>query len=160
MVVKKVDQKNNRRLSGAVFTLKDSDGKKVEDIQWSWNSKKGEGKAYRLAPGTYTLTETKAPSGYHKMSPVRFEMKADGTIKLLSKNSLATLMKGDTVGLILKNERIVIPEEIVPEEDDDNFFGLSPKTGDSAPVIGLLVTLCAAFTGFVATKKLKKRKGK
>ena len=94
------------------------------------------------------------------MSPVRFEMKADGTIKLLSKNSLATLMKGDTVGLILKNKRIIIPEEIVPEEDDDNFFGLSPKTGDSAPVIGLLVTLCVAFTGFVATKKLKKRKEK
>ena len=159
VVVKKVDKANNRRLAGAVFTLKDSNGKRVKDIQWSWNSDKGEGKAYRLAPGTYTLTETKVPSGYVKMSPVRFEMKADGTIELLRKSSSATLMKGDVIGLILKNTR----KEIIPEEeekDSGESFVASPKTGDQAPVVGLFIAMGAAIAVFVTTKILKKRKEK
>lgn len=159
VVVKKVDKANNRRLAGAVFTLKDSNGKRVKDIQWSWNSDKGEGKAYRLAPGTYTLTETKVPSGYVKMSPVRFEMKADGTIELLRKSSSATLMKGDVIGLLLKNTR----KEIIPEEeekDSGESFVASPKTGDQAPVAGLFIAMGAAIAVFVTTKILKKRKEK
>ncbi|WP_057769210.1 isopeptide-forming domain-containing fimbrial protein [Lactobacillus selangorensis] len=51
--IKKIDASDNKELSGAEFTLKKGDNTITGTTSWS-----------DLQPGTYTLTETKAPSGY------------------------------------------------------------------------------------------------
>lgn len=75
-VVKVDGDETTTRLSGACFTLKDSDGSSVQAYKDSDPSddNKIEGEAatnadgilyfFGLEDGTYTLTETKAPSGY------------------------------------------------------------------------------------------------
>lgn len=89
--VKKVD-KDNKLLSGAVFTLKNNDTNKFyaldenENIFWT----ETESKAYKftssekeyftakgLDEGSYTLTEVAPPTGYDAIEPITFEIKAD-----------------------------------------------------------------------------------
>lgn len=72
----KLDENKVDGLSGATFTLKDSAGNPIIDVQ---SQADGEGKTKGLvsfgeqAPGTYTIEEKKAPKGY-KNSNVVFDV--------------------------------------------------------------------------------------
>ncbi len=72
----KLDENKVDGLSGATFTLKDSAGNPIIDVQ---SQAEGEGKTKGLvsfgeqAPGTYTIEEKKAPKGY-KNSNVVFDV--------------------------------------------------------------------------------------
>ena len=84
----KVDKDNHTAiLPGAVYELTytaDSNGtavnKKVDETHWSWDSDTGKGEANRLAPGTYTLSETTPPSGYKVAPDLVFTVDAFGTV--------------------------------------------------------------------------------
>ena len=72
----KLDENGVDGLSGATFTLKDSNGNPIIDVQ---SQDEGEGKTKGLAsfgnqaPGNYTIEEKKAPKGY-KNSNVVFDV--------------------------------------------------------------------------------------
>lgn len=56
----KIDEKTGKPLEGALFVLKNSEGK----IITSWNSTTNAHQITNLPNGTYTVKETKAPKGY------------------------------------------------------------------------------------------------
>lgn len=60
--IRKVDSQSGKGLKGAVFTLTDEQGRQVQ-VQTS--DEEGAIRFKDLSEGTYTLTETKAPSGYY-----------------------------------------------------------------------------------------------
>ena len=83
--ISKQDATTSKELAGAHLVLKDSTGKVVDE----WTSTTTPHEVANLAAGTYTLTETIAPSGYLKTTTaVTFVVKADGTVdgKVVMKN--------------------------------------------------------------------------
>lgn len=100
----KVDANTNETLGGAVFTMKNSDDKVIKFTQntkgeyvvdptngtittltssSSEDATKGKFNIIGLDAGTYTLTETKAPDGYNKLSK-------SITVKVTATHNLAT----------------------------------------------------------------------
>ena len=58
--ITKIDSKTKKGLAGAKFVLYDNSGKQIT----TWTSTTGAHRIQNLPNGTYTLKETKAPSGY------------------------------------------------------------------------------------------------
>ena len=50
----------------------------------TWVSERDKSKSIKLKPGTYTLTETKAPDGYLVADPVEFKVVSDAVTGKLS----------------------------------------------------------------------------
>lgn len=93
VVVNKVDE-NGDALKGAEFTLtkKLSDGteKTIATVDTiTADTTKFEFKG--LDDGEYTLTETKTPSGYNSIDPIKFTVKADHTIEWDGENRTGVL---------------------------------------------------------------------
>ena len=63
-------------VEGAVLEVSSSDGTKIT----SWTTVAGESKEIDLEPGTYTLHEISAPSGYGIASDIQFTVSDDGKI--------------------------------------------------------------------------------
>ena len=70
---------NGAKLPGAVFTLKDIDGKAVGAESYT-SGQDGEITIAYLDPGTYTLDETQHPSGFQTSQPWTIVKEADGKI--------------------------------------------------------------------------------
>ena len=83
-LISKVDATTGKELPGAHLEIKDSNGEVVE----SWIST-SEVHKVKLAPGTYTLSETLQPDGYIlSTETVTFTVKEDGTSdKVVMKNA-------------------------------------------------------------------------
>ena len=76
----KTDAKTGKALPDAVFELQDSKGKAIKtDVEFKLGT---------MAPGTYQLVETEAPTGYEKdATPVKFTIKDQSdTIELTKTN--------------------------------------------------------------------------
>ena len=84
----KTDAKTGEALSGAVFELQDSKGKAIETAVSLVTDKSGKLSLETMAPGTYQLVETEAPTGYVKdATPVKFTIKDQSdTIELTKTN--------------------------------------------------------------------------
>ena len=84
----KTDAKTGEALSGAVFELQDSKGKAIETAVELVTDKSGKLSLETMAPGTYQLVETEAPTGYVKdATPVKFTIKDQSeTIELTKTN--------------------------------------------------------------------------
>lgn len=83
---------NNEYLSGAEFTITgkmhdEATGKdvEIEPVTFTTN---GAAQQFTLHNGEYVLTETKAPSGYGKALPVKFNVK-EGVLELVSDSGLS-----------------------------------------------------------------------
>lgn len=66
VTIRKTSAKSDNELPGAKLVIKDKAGKIVKDIngnELQWTTEKSP-KKFRLAPGTYVLSEEKAPEGY------------------------------------------------------------------------------------------------
>lgn len=112
IVIDKYDSKNNKKLSGAKFVLKDKDGNfyKYENGIVSWKSDQkdatevitdinGAAEFKGLINGTYFLKETKAPEGYNMLTsevsvPVNGSEDDETSLTVTSevKNSTGTLL--------------------------------------------------------------------
>lgn len=66
-------------VEGAVLELRDVAGRRID----SWTSA-GEPHVVALDPGTYTLRELSAPSGYFEVSDIRFELSEEGVLSVKS----------------------------------------------------------------------------
>jgi len=75
----KVDSTTNKPLAGAIYELTDSTGKVImSNLETNSN---GQIAIKGLALGSYTLTETKAPTGYQvNSSPINFTIPTDGNL--------------------------------------------------------------------------------
>ena len=84
----KTDAKTGEALSGAVFELQDSKGKAIETAVELVTDKSGKLSLETMAPGSYQLVETEAPTGYVKdATPVKFTIKDQSdTIELTKTN--------------------------------------------------------------------------
>jgi uncharacterized repeat protein (TIGR01451 family) len=72
----KTDASTGQLLSGAEFTVTNAKGEIIARV----TSQSGGAVSLKVAPGIYTVTETKAPSGYELNDPVQqVEVRADGS---------------------------------------------------------------------------------
>jgi len=74
--ISKTDIATGHELAGAVLTIKDASGNTVD----SWTSAADKTHSVQLAAGTYTLTETTAPTGYTKAESITFTVDASGAV--------------------------------------------------------------------------------
>ena len=73
--IEKKDLSTKTLLAGAELKLTDSAGKTIA----TWTSDSAS-KKVSLSMGTYTLTETKAPTGYKAADPITFKVTSDGKV--------------------------------------------------------------------------------
>ena len=84
--ITKSDATTGACVEGAKLTVKDLEGNIAKDVngkEATWISECGSGAEHKvsLAPGTYTLTEEIAPSGYATAETIQFTVQEDGTVK-------------------------------------------------------------------------------
>lgn len=74
----KTDDTGTKPLAGAVFEIRDAQNQLVDTLV---TNSKGEAMSKNLAPGTYMVTETKAPEGYElSEKPYQAELTQDQTV--------------------------------------------------------------------------------
>lgn len=173
--VKKTDE-NNNLLNGGTFVLSttedgknpitviDTDGKEVTEL----HSKEGHIQAQGIAPGTYYLVETKAPSGFVlNTEPIKVTIPAtsnssqellitdtlinyQGTAQLIKKNATGNLLSGAEFKVVDTNGKTIQQGLMSNEEGLVTAEGLAP--GDyqfietKAPAGYLLNTTPIDFT--------------
>lgn len=130
ITISKVDDSTGKELAGASLEVRNANAKAVD----SWTST-AEPHAVKLAPGTYTLVETKAPAGYAVAGNVTFEVGENG------------LTSGDKV--VMKDKKTAAAA---------SRSGLA-KTGDGSGAALLAVALASvAGATVIATAALRRRK--
>ncbi|WGN88925.1 VWA domain-containing protein [Ligilactobacillus faecis] len=118
LTIKKVTGFLQKPLAGAEFKVTDKDGKEYQVTD------EGEGifKVTGLAPGEYTIEETKAPEGYVKLTEaLKFTISADGKVE--GGNFTLTNTGNNTLEVTVKNHAA----------------GILPETGGNGIYIYLLV---------------------
>lgn len=88
LLIQKVDDTTKKPLKGAIFDVLDEKGQVVATVK---TNASGEASVTNLALGTYTVVETKAPTGYlldDTPQSVRFEAGQDDNITLIVENTI------------------------------------------------------------------------
>lgn len=83
-------------------------------------------KTLKLAPGTYTLREEKAPAGFATVKPIKFTVTAEGTVTLVEVNGAAVLggvtetsaADGDQVKIT--DNTLTIVDKLLPADDPNS----------------------------------------
>ena len=95
---KKVDP-NGKEIPGAELKIYSGDRVRPEAPPVAdWTTEANTSKVIKLAPGTYTLTESYAPDGYQYVDDVTFTVNADGSITIVKKGTTDTVV---TTGSVL-----------------------------------------------------------
>ncbi|QQC35292.1 LPXTG cell wall anchor domain-containing protein [Streptococcus oralis] len=95
---KKVDP-NGKEIPGAELKIYSGDRVRPEAPPVAdWTTEANTSKVTKLAPGTYTLTESYAPDGYQYVDDVTFTVNADGSITIVKKGTTDTVV---TTGSVL-----------------------------------------------------------
>lgn len=165
--IQKVSKSTGKDLSGATLVLKDSDGNVISTFVTD-----GTIKTFDLEPGTYVLSETKAPSGYKTASDITFTVEAGETKTIVMEDpkkssggggggnggggGSSTPSGGTTSG---GPGTVTIVDEFVPTtkaeiEETETPLGALPKTGqETGNMLMLLLSgmMMAAYA--VVTKK-------
>ena len=95
---KKVDP-NGKEIPGAELKIYSGDRVRPEAPPVAdWTTEANTSKVIKLAPGTYTLTESVAPDGYQYVDDVTFTVNADGSITIVKKGTTDTVV---TTGSVL-----------------------------------------------------------
>ena len=165
--IQKVSKSTGKDLSGATLVLKDSDGNVISTFVTD-----GTIKTFDLEPGTYVLSETKAPSGYKTASDITFTVEAGETKTIVMEDpkkssggggggnggggGSSTPSGGTTSG---GPGTVTIVDEFVPTtrveiEEAETPLGALPKTGqETGNMLMLLLSgmMMAAYA--VVTKK-------
>ena len=129
----KQDKENQKRLASAEFELKSANGKTYTLI----TDENGEAVQSDLAFGTYTLTETKAPDGYEKLTEpltVKVEKNADENLIVLTVDNERTPEKG-TLKLIKQDKenqkRLANAEFELKSANGETYTLITDKNGEA-----------------------------
>jgi len=126
ILIKKVDEKTNKPLAGAVLAVKNEQGKEIT----RWTSTINDHIIENIAPGTYTLEEISAPVGYIlNKQPITFKINTNKvvytlTMKNTPKNIVININKIDKetkknlsgAVLVIKNSTGKVVDRFVSEE--------------------------------------------
>ena len=145
--IKKVDEKTNKPLAGAVLVLKNEQGREVT----RWTTTINDHIIENIAPGTYTLEEVEAPVGYIlNKKPITFKINSNKvvytlTMKNTPKNIVININKIDKetkknlngAVLVIKNSAGKVVERFITEEKahviTDIPYGTYTVEEESAP---------------------------
>ena len=145
--IKKVDEKTNKPLAGAVLVVKNAQGKEIT----RWTSTINDHIIENIAPGTYTLEEVSAPVGYIlNKTPITFKIDSNKvvytlTMKNTPKNIVININKIDSetkkpltgAVLVIKNSTGKVVERFVTDEKahviTDIPYGTYTVEEESAP---------------------------
>ncbi len=173
--VSKVDVSNNMKpLKGATLQLIDAQGNVVKT--WVTNGKTFLFKGLKTGT-TYTIHESKYPSGYEREpnGDVKFKIDEDGNVKVINH---AGDMKGDTIqvlnaplGFLWGNKypkrypemtgkkKQTETETKKKKETETEKIYKGVKTGDDTPILQWVIVLAAALAGIgAATVLMMKRR--
>ncbi|WP_125772430.1 LPXTG cell wall anchor domain-containing protein [Companilactobacillus furfuricola] len=139
-VLIKLDATSHTPLAGAVYDLKDPNGNVL--ITGLTTDEEGMLPIDNLAPGKYTLTETKAPTGYEiNTTPIPFEIEAGKDTDIMTYNESdvsvtpPTTVPPTIVDPPVDPEAPVLPEEpgTTPTTPDENNDEEQPGTTTPTP---------------------------
>ena len=149
-----VDGENGEELPGAKLEVRDSTGKVID----SWTSGTTPHELAYLTPGTYTLTEVTAPSGYDVAENVSFSVADNGDVQHVTMYDAPKEEKIDLTG----------KKKTTTESTPSGGGGSYPtggttttapvRTGDNSPILPYVGILGAAATGIVLLLILKKKR--
>lgn len=141
--ISKKDITTGEELPGATLVIHDSEGQEVE----RWISTATPHYIEKLPAGDYTLTEISAPNGYHVAETIRFTIRPTGEIQTVT----------------MKDKRIEPPPQQHPDTPDPPAptpaptpvptparTPTIPQTGDSFPVVLLVILLLASAAALFA----------
>ena len=149
-----VDGEKGEELPGAKLEVRDSTGKVID----SWTSGTTPHEIAYLTPGTYTLTEVTAPSGYEVAENVSFSVADNGQIQHVTMYDSPKEEKIDLTGK-KKTTTHTTPSGGGSYPSGGTSTPSAPvKTGDNSPILLYLGILGAAAAGIVVLLFLKKRK--
>lgn len=167
--IQKVSKSTGKDLSGATLVLKDSDGNVISTFVTD-----GTIKTFDLEPGTYVLSETKAPSGYKTASDITFTVEAGETKTIVMEDpkkssgggggggggsSSSTPSGGTTSG---GPGTVTIVDEFVPTtrveiEEAETPLGALPKTGQETGNMLMLLLSGMMMAAYAVITKKKER---
>ena len=149
-----VDGEKGEELPGAKLEVRDSTGKVID----SWTSGTTPHKIAYLTPGTYTLTEVTAPSGYEVAENVSFSVADNGEVQHVTMYDSPKEEKIDLTGK-KKTTTHTTPSGGGSYPSGGTSTPSAPvKTGDNSPILLYLGILGAAAAGIVVLLILKKKK--
>ncbi len=149
-----VDGEKGEELPGAKLEVRDSTGKVID----SWTSGTTPHEIAYLTPGTYTLTEVTAPSGYEVAENVSFSVADNGQVQHVTMYDSPKEEKIDLTGK-KKSTTHTTPSGGGSYPSGGTSTPSAPvKTGDNSPILLYLGILGAAAAGIVVLLILKKRK--
>lgn len=154
LIIKKVDDAGNR-LAGATIKITGTTlaGNSISEI--TYTSSANEDYKASLLPGTYTITETAAPSGYQVATAQNVTISLTDSEKTITIVNKATSTKPDSKSKDKKD---------TPAKPSGSSSSASaPKTGDTAPIellIAIIIISLGAIAGgsFYFWKKSKKQR--
>lgn len=173
LLIQKQSQ-DDKTLSGAEFALKgkyvDQNGETVNGTLKLVTNQQGviELKGVLIGGETYTLTETKAPDGYQRLTdPLQFTVQKDGVVSIVRDSSGYSLDKTE----FFDNQMTVTNQEM-PDQDktpgsgksdqtkkiENSQVSFSVKTGDSASIGIWLIIMLAALICLLFTRRRKASK--
>ncbi|MBW3089537.1 SpaA isopeptide-forming pilin-related protein [Bifidobacterium miconisargentati] len=127
----KVDE-SGKALAGATFQLLDANGNVVATATSTADGKVSFG---QVAPGTYTVVESKAPDGYDKVADFTVTIGQDGVV----------------TGLPEGGKVVDKPTTPPPPENPEYPFGFTKVNTDGQPLAGATFQLVDAIGNVVAT---------
>ena len=149
-----VDGEKGDELPGAKLEVRDSTGKVID----SWTSGTTPHEIAYLTPGSYTLTEVTAPSGYEVAENVSFSVADNGEVQHVTMYDSPKEEKIDLTGK-KKTTTHTTPSGGGSYPSGGTSTPSAPvKTGDNSPILLYVGILGAAAAGIVVLLILKKRK--
>ena len=137
-----------KEIKGAVLTItgrEDGASEDIKAIKFTTDGKKP--REFSLKPGTYTLTEVTAPSGYEKAESITFTVKADGTVLVGGK---------DVKGKVTMVDKAKTTKK--PTKTTKTTKTKGGRTGDESGVMMYMAIFAAAAAGLAAVLLRKRRR--
>ena len=151
-----VEGEKGNELPGAKLEVRDSTGKVID----SWTSGTTPHEIAYLTPGTYTLTEVTAPSGYEVAENVTFSVADNGEIQHVTMYDSPKEEKIDLTGKKKTTTKNTPSGGSTPTYSGGGTPAPAApvKTGDNSPILLYLGILGAAAATVVILLVLKKKK--
>ena len=158
ITIVKIDADDDRELTGALFTLARYNGATYETVEADLEA----GTVTGLRPGSYSLTETKAPDGYVIMDlPIYFELELDEDGAVITPTFLTETDEQSGEDVIVSGTNAYV------DEDDSSILYVTNTAGAALPMTGgegvrnlmyLGGTICALAVVLLGRQAFRKKR--